>query len=218
LVWHQVCNLTLLRNHNSVLFSSWLITVFVTWVTPKVRLVEQELLTLSYIFLTNIVNWNTRYITRQVPLVEQEPLILPEHMSSPPVFSGVRATRCLVLYVYFVDRCLSWCTFSFGRSFLTQIFHNGQPKFRSDDFNMTERNPWFNSFLVSSNPLSRKSCWEPQALEYRINWEIYTPLSDGDTQNYCVIQIALLLTDIYHTLWKKQDLMFSIFHFLIVIY
>jgi len=35
-------------------------------------------------------------------------------MSSPPVFSAVRVTRSLVLYVYFVDRCLSFCTFSFG--------------------------------------------------------------------------------------------------------
>ena len=41
-------------------------------------------------------------------------LTLPEHMSSPPVFSGVRVTRSLVLYVYFVDRCLSFCTFFFG--------------------------------------------------------------------------------------------------------
>ena len=39
---------------------------------------------------------------------------LPEHLSSPPVFSGVRVTRSLVLYVCFVDRCLSFCTFSFG--------------------------------------------------------------------------------------------------------
>jgi hypothetical protein len=39
--------------------------------------------------------------------------ILPEHPSSLPVFSGVRVTRSLVLYVCFVDRCLS-CTFSFG--------------------------------------------------------------------------------------------------------
>jgi hypothetical protein len=29
-------------------------------------------------------------------------------------FSGVRVTRSLVLYVCFVDRCLSFCTFSFG--------------------------------------------------------------------------------------------------------
>ena len=35
-------------------------------------------------------------------------------LSSPPVFSGVRVTRSLVLYVCFVDRCLFFCTFSFG--------------------------------------------------------------------------------------------------------
>ena len=29
--------------------------------------------------------------------------------------------------------------------------------FRSDDFNLTKKNPWFSSFLVSSNSLSRKS-------------------------------------------------------------
>ena len=34
--------------------------------------------------------------------------------TSPPVFSGVRATRSLVLYACFVDRCLFFCTFSFG--------------------------------------------------------------------------------------------------------
>ena len=53
-------------------------------------------------------------LTRQVPLVEQELLTLPEHLSSPPVFSGVRVTRSLVLYVCFVDRYLSFGTFSFG--------------------------------------------------------------------------------------------------------
>jgi hypothetical protein len=45
---------------------------------------------------------------------------------------------------------------------------------KSDDFNLTKRNPWFSSFLVSSSPLSRKSWYEPQAVECRINWEIYT--------------------------------------------
>ena len=49
-------------------------------------------------------------LTRRVPLVEQELLTLPEHLSSPPVFSGVHITRSLVLCVCFVDRC----TFSFG--------------------------------------------------------------------------------------------------------
>jgi hypothetical protein len=61
-------------------------------------------------FITGFV---TR-LTRRVPLVEQEPITLPEHLSSPPVFSGVHVTRSLVLYVCFVDHCLSFCTFSFG--------------------------------------------------------------------------------------------------------
>jgi len=39
---------------------------------------------------------------------------LPEHLGSPQVFSGIRVTRSLVLNVCFVDRCLSFCTFSFG--------------------------------------------------------------------------------------------------------
>ena len=49
-----------------------------------------------------------------MPLVELDLFTLPEHLSSPPVFSGVRVTRSLVLCVCFVDRCLSFCTFSFG--------------------------------------------------------------------------------------------------------
>jgi hypothetical protein len=43
--------------------------------------------------------------------VKQELLTLLEHLSSPPVFSGVHVTRSLALYVCFVDRCLSFCTF-----------------------------------------------------------------------------------------------------------
>jgi hypothetical protein len=53
-------------------------------------------------------------LTRRVPLVEEELITLPEHLSSPPIFSGVHATWSLVLYICFVDRCLSFCTFSFG--------------------------------------------------------------------------------------------------------
>jgi hypothetical protein len=40
-------------------------------------------------------------------------IVLPEHLSSPSFFSGVRVTRSLVLCVCFVDLCLSFCTFSF---------------------------------------------------------------------------------------------------------
>ena len=49
-----------------------------------------------------------------MPLVKQELPTLPEHMSALPVFSGVRATRSLVLYECFVGRCLSFCILSFG--------------------------------------------------------------------------------------------------------
>ena len=38
-------------------------------------------------------------LTRRMPLVEQELPTLPEHLSSPPVFSGVRVTRALILYL-----------------------------------------------------------------------------------------------------------------------
>ena len=44
-------------------------------------------------------------LTRRVSLVEQELLTFPEHLSSPPGFSEVRVTRSLVFYVCFVDRC-----------------------------------------------------------------------------------------------------------------
>ena len=39
---------------------------------------------------------------------------LPEPLSSPPDFGGVRVTRSLVLCVCFVNRCLSFCTLSDG--------------------------------------------------------------------------------------------------------
>ena len=45
-------------------------------------------------------------LTRRVPLVEQELFTFPEHLSSSPIFSGVCVTRSLVLYVCFVDRCI----------------------------------------------------------------------------------------------------------------
>ena len=53
----------------------------------------------------------TGFVTR---LTRRELLSLPEHLSSPLVFSGVQVTRSLVLYLCFVDRCLSFCTLSLG--------------------------------------------------------------------------------------------------------
>ena len=59
----------------------------------------------------------TRFVvrlTRWLPLVEQALRTLAEHLSLPTVFSGGRVTRYLALYVCFLDRCLAFCTFSFG--------------------------------------------------------------------------------------------------------
>ena len=57
-----------------------------------------------------ITDFVTR-LTRQVPLVEQELLTLPEHLSSPPTLKKVHVTRSLILCVCFEGRCLSFCPF-----------------------------------------------------------------------------------------------------------
>jgi hypothetical protein len=67
----------------------------------------------SFLHSWLITGFVTR-LTRLVTLVEQELLTFPEHLSSPPVFSEVRVNRSLVLYICFVDRCLSFSIFSFG--------------------------------------------------------------------------------------------------------
>jgi hypothetical protein len=40
------------------------------------------------------------------------------YVAQEKVFNGVRVTRSLVLYLCFVDRCLSFCTFSFCHYFV----------------------------------------------------------------------------------------------------
>ena len=61
------------------------------------------------------ISWREQVsrLTRRMPLVEQELLTLPEHLSSPPAFSGLRDTRSLVVCVCVVDRCLYFCPFPF---------------------------------------------------------------------------------------------------------
>ena len=58
--------------------------------------------------------WHIQLLTRRVSLVEQELPTLPVNLSSPQIFSEVNVACSLVLCVYFVDRCLSFCPFSFG--------------------------------------------------------------------------------------------------------
>ena len=52
-------------------------------------------------------------VKRRVLQVEQELIILPEHLSSPPVVCGVRVVRSLVFHVVFC-RSLYFCPFSLG--------------------------------------------------------------------------------------------------------
>ena len=82
------CNWCLKNNSHSYIPSSWKLFYLVF---------------ISYPFI----------YSRRLPIVEQDMPTLPEHLISPPVFSGVRVTRYLVLCVCFVDRCLSFCICSF---------------------------------------------------------------------------------------------------------
>jgi hypothetical protein len=67
--------------------------------------------------------------------------------SSSPVFSGVRVTRSLVLYVCFVDHCLSFSTFSFDHHVLSVFFFLYTDSDNSFDFTPPS---WIRPCFVSS--------------------------------------------------------------------
>ena len=59
-----------------------------------------------------LINGFVTRVTRRVPLVEQKLLVLPDHLSSHSVFSGVRVNRSLVLCAMFCRSLfvpLSYC-------------------------------------------------------------------------------------------------------------
>jgi len=64
-------------------------------------------LTLIFVFRRYLELYGSPSMQRflRVPHVEYELLTIPEHMSSPPVFSGVRAARS---YVFCVVICISF--------------------------------------------------------------------------------------------------------------
>jgi hypothetical protein len=67
-------------------------------------------------------NWQRR--THKTKKTKQL-FTITEHPSSPPVFSGVRVTRSLVLCACFVDCCLSFFPFSFGHCVVCSSSING---------------------------------------------------------------------------------------------
>ena len=66
-----------------------------------------------------LIIWFAAILTRRVTLVEQELLILPEHLSLPPVLVGF---VLLDLYVYV---CLSFSTFSFRHCVVRPFLNSG---------------------------------------------------------------------------------------------
>ena len=85
---------------------------YIVWPLLQIGLLH----TLTYIPTprTKLTTGFVTRLTRRVPLVEKKLIIIPEHLSSTPVLSGVCVARSLVLCVCFVDRCLFFCTCSFG--------------------------------------------------------------------------------------------------------
>jgi ABC-type maltose transport system permease subunit len=101
--------------HESITFFHYCHSLFKLITMILVLLLDNNYVTGNKITKNNRLNdYRYTWITRRVPLVEQELLTLPEHLSSYPGFSGVRVTWSLVLCVCFVDHCLSFCPFSFG--------------------------------------------------------------------------------------------------------
>jgi hypothetical protein len=103
-------------------------------------------LTINYNFPRSwlITGFVTR-LTRRVSLVERELLTLQEHMSSPPVFSGVRVTRTLVLYVCFVFFLLA-IVLSF--SSLTSVIYTPQFKFFHNERVIIIHTFFYNTFIT----------------------------------------------------------------------
>ena len=95
--------------------------------TLKVWISCQVLPTICCSILYHEHNEFVTRITRRVPLVEQDLLTIPEHTRSPLVVSGVRVTRSLALCVCFVDRCFSFCTWPLCFLFLFDLRDSAYP-------------------------------------------------------------------------------------------
>jgi hypothetical protein len=117
--------------------------------------------------------------TRRVPLVERELYTLPEHQSSPPVLSGVRVTRSLVLCVCFIDRCLSFCLLSFCHCVLFSYIYNCWFPLRFDPtFLHRKRVDIINEYAINFITLSDLKC-------------LNTHWSNG--QHYLVVALTVVL-------------------------
>jgi len=102
-----------------------------TWLTVMEYLLTSDLGYVPLVVCTSrsfphawLITWFVTRLTQRVSLLEQELLILPEHLSSPAVFSGLSVTRSLVLclfcislfaplYIFFWQLCFLFFFFFF---------------------------------------------------------------------------------------------------------
>jgi len=80
----------------------------------SVSQMTMDMFHLSYFSHSWLITGFVSKLTRRVPLVWAGTAYHSRAPTFTPVFSGVRVTRSLVLYVCFVESCLSFCPFSFG--------------------------------------------------------------------------------------------------------
>ena len=104
----------------------------------------------------------TGFATRvpgRVPLVEQELFTLPEHLSSPPVFSGVRVTQSLVLCVMFCRSLFVLLFFSFGHCvvYFSSIDGFWLPLWYPQSLLMTQFKRYERDVAIFTTPLH--NCW-----------------------------------------------------------
>jgi hypothetical protein len=140
----------------------------------------------------------TRLI-RRVPLVEQDLLTLPEHLSSPLVFSWVRVTRSLALCICFVDRCLSFCTFSFGHCVLLRYTDCDYP---FGIFNFFLQNIYLHIYFILSASLQHTYLhmyFILSANVHHIYWHMYSMFSaNWFICIHAVLHIHLKSTEALH--------------------
>ena len=87
-------------------------------ITFAQNLFHYPLSKLHTVYNSCLVNYITNPNSNEYKLTAIVLDIAGHILFKPSVFSGVRVTRSLVLCVCFVDRYLSFCTFSFGHCFV----------------------------------------------------------------------------------------------------
>ena len=100
-------------------------------------------------------------LTRRVPLVEQELLNLPEHLSSTPVLIMIRVTGSLVLCVCFVDRCLSFFFWPLCCLFFFDLLILIPPLVSPSSSNLIENlawNAWMMGLVISRKKNIHNTC------------------------------------------------------------